>query len=596
MAKSKKKKTETTVTKKPEPKVAPEVKAEPEPKKEEPEVKAEPEPKKEEISEKALDNLNVAVLDGVGSVIEGKLIKIGIKTVEDLAFSDSVEGASKIEIPIHRFMEYRKKAQMILRLYFDEATITTLADKNYTIEQTIEEKPEVLQQITKLSKQDIEAFLEKLIEITMYLDAAICRTSSIAILHRLKPEEKKPVPPPKGGISAEALELLSTEALDGVGSTIETKLKKAGVTTIQDLSNVDIAGLPSQVKLPSHKLMEYQKKAQLILDLYFDEEMIDALAAKNYTIEQAIEENPDVLQGITGKSADEVKSFLEKLIQVTIYLDAATCRTNSIAILHRLKPKAVKRPPTKKVVSDGTLATLSIAAIDGVGPIIEADLNKVGIETIEQLSDAEPSALYSETKLPLHKFMEYQKKAQQTLGLEFDKDIIDALVAKNYTIEQAIEEAPNELKNITKKDTPQIISFLEKLVEITMFLDAETCRTRSIGILRSSKAYRIISKEQILAIIYDNQVGRAILDILHEKALTKKELFNQLEALLVQTKTKEKDFDYLLDLFIKVEIVQLEWINYDLYIFLIADYIMLRRPAEKIYLEAQDGIPSPMIT
>jgi len=267
-----------------------------------------------------------------------------------------------------------------------------------------------------------------------------------------------------------------------------------------------------------------------------------------------------------------------------------------------VKPKTSSKETTetiedirKRIEAEPTLDNLNVVAIDGIDEKYASRLKKAGITTLTDLVRADPFAIYEKTKLPIHKFMEFQKKAELILYLNFDEEIVDILAEKNYTIEKAIEEEPKVLKKIVQKNMTSVIEFLENLVQITIYLDAITCRTKSITILHRSRVESELTKEQMLAKIYSNQIGRAVLKLLQERARSKKELEIEMEDMLIQTKTTKTAFNNLLDLFVRTEIAQEEWINYEKYLFLIADFTIFRRPAQKIVEAAIDNQPTPLV-
>jgi hypothetical protein len=137
-----------------------------------------------------LDTLNVAAIDGVGPKIEERLKDVGIRTIDHLARANPAVLFKSVKIPLHRMMEHRKKAQMILRLELNDKIIDTLAENNYTIQQTIEEDPEIIKKLTQQDRDIVMEFLDNVVQVTMFLDAAVCRSNSVAILHKSK---KQPV-------------------------------------------------------------------------------------------------------------------------------------------------------------------------------------------------------------------------------------------------------------------------------------------------------------------------------------------------------------------------------------------------------------------
>ncbi|NVM55356.1 MAG: hypothetical protein HWN66_16735 [Candidatus Helarchaeota archaeon] len=270
--------------------------------------------------------------------------------------------------------------------------------------------------------------------------------------------------------------------------------------------------------------------------------------------------------------------------------------------------KSLKEEIEKKIISEKTLDNLSVEAIDGLGPKITAKFEGIGVKTIEDLTKANPFALYAKVKLPVHRFIEYRKKAQRILLLDFDKEILNSLADKDYTIEKAIEEEPKVIEDITGKNRKTVHDFLENVVEITMYLDAITCRANSVAILHRAKPKPVeppteptvpieeeiefLGREQMLAYIHANEIERNILDLLRKRARNKADILSHLEAKEIPC-TAHK-LNEVLDYFVRAELVQMEWFkgNYDVHLFLISDFALFRSPAEKIVAEAKKGLPT----
>ncbi|MFX1294113.1 MAG: helix-hairpin-helix domain-containing protein [Promethearchaeota archaeon] len=413
-------------------------------------------------------------------------------------------------------------------------------------------------------------------------------------------------------LKIKTLNNLSIETIDGIGPKVTNKLKEIKINTLEDLMQANPTEIYQEVKIPVHKVMEYQKKAEKILELELDDEILNALTARKYTIEQTIEENPKKLIEITKRDKDQIKEFLDKVMQVTMFLDANTCRTNSIGILHRAekKPAEVPKEPPKPPLGKPklTLDTLSVETVDGIGPKIEDKLRGVGIRTLDHLSRANPVGLYKLVKLPIHRMMEYRKKAQMILQLELDGKIIDTLEEKDYTIEKAIEEDPEIIRKMTGRDKEQVMDFIENVVQITMFLDANTCRTNSVGILHKSKKeekpeaevpeyeeIRYLGKDQILAKIYSTELAYTVLKLLRERARNKTEIQKIIENKLMKVSLRE--LNDVIDLLVQTELVQLEWFegNFDVHLFLISDFAIFRTPAFKIIKEIEKHLPTPLV-
>ena len=403
------------------------------------------------------------------------------------------------------------------------------------------------------------------------------------------------------------LDTLGVESIAGIGPKTEIALVRNGIKTIEDIMQIKPADIYIKIGIPIHKLIEYQKKAERILQFEFDEAIIIALAENGYTMEQAILDDPEALMNILKRDRVEIMDFLSKLIQITMYLNAITCRTYSIAILRKQK--------MPQIISKGqvglTLDDLSVIAIDGLGPIIESKMNTIGIKTLTDLVQVNPTAVYKAIKVPLHKLMEYRKKAQKILELELDDEIINKLAAKDYTIQQVVEASPESLRKITEMDKDTLTKFLENLIQVTMFLDATASRNNSVSILhRIKKAekpeapppeapkldeVRYLGKDQILAKIYSTELESTILQLLRERARNKSEIIQILEG--KKLKYSLTEINEAINLLVQTDLVQLEWFegNFDVHLFLISDFGLFRMPAFKIMEEAEKKFPNPEV-
>ncbi|MFX1587172.1 MAG: hypothetical protein ACFFC1_03370 [Promethearchaeota archaeon] len=103
-----------------------------------------------------------------------------------------------------------------------------------------------------------------------------------------------------------------------------------------------------------------------------------------------------------------------------------------------------------------------------------------------------------------------------------------------------------------------------------------------------------LTKEQIMAQIYTSERGRTILEILQERALTKKELQNLLEE---KTGRFIANLDTSLDPFVKTDLVKQDWIegDPDISLFLLSDFNIMRTPVNKLIEEARKGVPNPYL-
>jgi hypothetical protein len=130
---------------------------------------------------------------------------------------------------------------------------------------------------------------------------------------------------------------LDVTAIDGVGEKIASQFKKAGVNTVEDLMKCNPFVVNTRARIPIHKTMEYKNKAAIALRLRFDQEIIDPLLQKEYSIQKAMEEKPEVLKKITGQDMNRVVAFLDNLSQLAMVLDMDICRNKTVKILHKAK-------------------------------------------------------------------------------------------------------------------------------------------------------------------------------------------------------------------------------------------------------------------
>ena len=95
-----------------------------------------------------------------------------------------------------------------------------------------------------------------------------------------------------------------------------------------------------------------------------------------------------------------------------------------------------------------------------------------------------------------------------------------------------------------------------------------------------------LTKEQVMAQIYNSEKGRMILEILQEKPYSKKDLHNLLEE---KTGKFIPNIDVLLSHFVKTDLVRQDWIegDSDISLFLLSDFIIIRRPVEKLIEDAK---------
>ncbi|KKL55255.1 hypothetical protein LCGC14_2257240 [marine sediment metagenome] len=101
-----------------------------------------------------------------------------------------------------------------------------------------------------------------------------------------------------------------------------------------------------------------------------------------------------------------------------------------------------------------------------------------------------------------------------------------------------------------------------------------------------------LTKEQRMAQIYSSEKGRKILEILQDKAMSRKELQSLLEEKLNKIIS---NIEVTLDPFIKTGIIKQDWVegDTDVSLFLLSDFTMLRTPAVKLIENTKTHLPTP---
>ncbi|MFW9786008.1 MAG: hypothetical protein ACFFFB_27230 [Candidatus Heimdallarchaeota archaeon] len=103
-----------------------------------------------------------------------------------------------------------------------------------------------------------------------------------------------------------------------------------------------------------------------------------------------------------------------------------------------------------------------------------------------------------------------------------------------------------------------------------------------------------LTREQRLAQIYSSEKGRTILEILQDKALSKKELQGMLEEKLNKIIS---NIEITLDPFIKTGLLKQDWVGEetDVTLFLLSDFALFRTPVVKLVEDSRKNLPSPTL-
>jgi hypothetical protein len=97
-----------------------------------------------------------------------------------------------------------------------------------------------------------------------------------------------------------------------------------------------------------------------------------------------------------------------------------------------------------------------------------------------------------------------------------------------------------------------------------------------------------------MAQIFTSEKGRTILEILREKAYSRKELRENLEDKLGKA---IYNLEITLDPFVKTDLIKQDWIegDSDISLFLISDFTIMRVPATKLIDDAKNNLPTPYL-
>ena len=103
-----------------------------------------------------------------------------------------------------------------------------------------------------------------------------------------------------------------------------------------------------------------------------------------------------------------------------------------------------------------------------------------------------------------------------------------------------------------------------------------------------------LTREQRLAQIFVSEKGRAILQILQDKPLSRKELQGFIEEKLNKLIT---NIEITLDPFVKTGLIKQDWVegDSDLSLFLLSDFSLFRTPVAKLIEDAKNRLPTPTL-
>ena len=146
---------------------------------------------------------------------------------------------------------------------------------------------------------------------------------------------------------------------------------------------------------------------------------------------------------------------------------------------------------------------------------------------------------------------------------------------------------------IIKEINENILEYLHGMEEDINKKYAITEKLR--GYLKSAlflfERLKNMSKEQRISQIYSSAKSRAILEILQERAHSRRELQNILEDKIGAIVS---NIEYALDPFIKTNLIKQDWIEglSDVFLFLLNDFSLYRKPVKRLVENARKDLPN----
>ncbi len=146
-------------------------------------------------------------------------------------------------------------------------------------------------------------------------------------------------------LEASDLASLNVEAIEGIGVQAAERLDSVNISTIDDLDTSDPRSLYEDAKISLYKLMEYRRKAQMILSvstaLKADEASLKILGENGYSITKTIEEELPVLEGLTNQPRNRLIHLQDNLLLLLIGLEDHIARKKgSIGLLRKTRPRS----------------------------------------------------------------------------------------------------------------------------------------------------------------------------------------------------------------------------------------------------------------
>lgn len=128
------------------------------------------------------------------------------------------------------------------------------------------------------------------------------------------------------------------------------------------------------------------------------------------------------------------------------------------------------------------LATLYVEAIEGIGSKTAQNLKSVKINTLEDLVNCEPAAVYEQAEISLYKLLEFKKKAEIILvisqRLKLEEETLKILGENGYSITKTIEEDLSVLQELTGKSREDLESLRDNFILLLMVIEDHIARRK----------------------------------------------------------------------------------------------------------------------
>ena len=164
-------------------------------------------------------------------------------------------------------------------------------------------------------------------------------------------------------------------------------------------------------------------------------------------------------------------------------------------------------------MSVGLLPELDTDAIDGIDKSVAKTLNTLGIRTIKDLAACDTQEVAKKTKIPLHKVIEFRRKARMVRELIFYKTFIEKLSEKNYTLEKALEADVDTIKKLTDESEDRVLDFLNQMALISIVLDASICRQIPVSVLQTQPYVREVPLPENISLQVDDIADQVFLEL-----------------------------------------------------------------------------------